>query len=218
MKLWMRWLLRAPFVVLITLGLPGLAAGGLGWFWGDWAGTAFILSTGVWLVSVGAVRTSRVGIKDRHVDLGSLFFLVGIFVAIMVPVYDWTHTATRTSSVAWIAVGLGLVVAGTGLDVVAVRTLDRSFAAVAMLLPAQRLVQEGPYRYIRHPIYAAVLLWGIGLALILASLVAVVATLLFLAPAITLRILSEERLLLEQFGDDYRTYCKRTRRLIPFVW
>jgi protein-S-isoprenylcysteine O-methyltransferase Ste14 len=77
------------------------------------------------------------------------------------------------------------------------------------------LVTSGPYRYLRHPIYAAVLLliWP-----------GVLANLswknLFLGLVITagtiVRILSEERLLLEHFPE-YEAYARRTRRIIPFI-
>jgi protein-S-isoprenylcysteine O-methyltransferase Ste14 len=77
------------------------------------------------------------------------------------------------------------------------------------------LVKTGPYRYIRHPIYAAILyfLWA-GIAAHL-SLVTVVVGLL--ATAFTaVRIVAEEKLLVTKYPG-YATYARVTKRVVPFV-
>lgn len=78
----------------------------------------------------------------------------------------------------------------------------------------QTLVTNGPYRYVRNPIYLGAFLYLLSLALVAANW-------LILLPEIPLIILlylqinNEETMLIERFGDDYREYMKRTPRLIP---
>jgi protein-S-isoprenylcysteine O-methyltransferase Ste14 len=91
----------------------------------------------------------------------------------------------------------------------------RSFHAVAN--PTEGgLVTNGPYRYLRHPIYAAVLyfLWaGIAAHLSLANvIVALVAT-----AGLAVRMLAEETLIVGQYPE-YAGYAARTRRVVPFVF
>jgi protein-S-isoprenylcysteine O-methyltransferase Ste14 len=77
------------------------------------------------------------------------------------------------------------------------------------------LRENGPYRWIRHPMYTAVLLTCLALALESARLLdAVVFAVLFLNQWIKLRY--EETLLLNRY-DEYAAYMQRTKALIPFV-
>ena len=76
----------------------------------------------------------------------------------------------------------------------------RSFRAVADPGVGQ-LVTSGPYRFLRHPIYAAVLYFMVAAAV----------------AGIVVRVIVEERLLTSRYPA-YAAYILRTRRLIPFVW
>lgn len=78
-----------------------------------------------------------------------------------------------------------------------------------------RLVQEGVYRRIRHPMYAAILLFDVAQGLLLANWLAgwgALATFLLLYAVRTPR---EERMMGEVFGQDYRDYVQNTGRLFP---
>jgi len=77
------------------------------------------------------------------------------------------------------------------------------------------VVMTGPYRFVRHPIYAAILyaLW----AAVLSRPTVVNASLVALASAmVAVRIAAEERLLLDRYPE-YAAYAARTKRVIPFV-
>jgi protein-S-isoprenylcysteine O-methyltransferase Ste14 len=79
------------------------------------------------------------------------------------------------------------------------------------------LVTIGPYRFIRHPLYASLLClaWGISLKQInlVSILLAIIASL-----ALFLTAVYEERDNLGKFGDEYATYIQHTKRFIPFVF
>ena len=81
-----------------------------------------------------------------------------------------------------------------------------------------RLVTHGVYRWVRHPMYLALFIYAAGQALVLPNWVAGpsygVAMLLLFA----LRVGPEERMMAEEFGEDYEAYRAATRRLVPGVW
>ena len=103
-------------------------------------------------------------------------------------------------------------------------TVDGSlYCAAAEALRATRwrttvggLVTWGPYRYIRHPIYTAVCLFGWAGIAAHASAASVALGVVMLAGGLT-RMLSEERLV-SAIYPEYGEYAKRTKRMIPFVF
>jgi protein-S-isoprenylcysteine O-methyltransferase Ste14 len=108
-----------------------------------------------------------------------------------------------------------LSVGSVWLNVVAIRTLGKQWSVAARLREAHKLVTEGPYRVVRHPIYAANfgLLLATGLAfsrlgpLLLASLAFWIGS--------VIRVRGEERLLREAFGEEYEAYARRVPALFP---
>lgn len=110
-----------------------------------------------------------------------------------------------------------LVVAGAGLGGWAVATMRlRQLRATPEPAPGAHLVAHGPYRWIRHPMYAATLLVAVGwlgghytgLRLALAAGLAVV---------LVIKLHYEERLLMQRLPG-YPAYASRTRRLVPWLW
>jgi protein-S-isoprenylcysteine O-methyltransferase Ste14 len=81
-----------------------------------------------------------------------------------------------------------------------------------------RLITQGIYRRVRHPMYAALLLYGVAYALVIPNWVAGPSNLVAFAVLFALRVRAEERMMLEQFGHEYTAYMARTKRLVPGVW
>jgi protein-S-isoprenylcysteine O-methyltransferase Ste14 len=107
--------------------------------------------------------------------------------------------------------------ASAWMGISAVRTLGRQWSYSARLVQDHRLVTEGPYRLVRHPIYTAMFgkliatnfAFGHPLGLFAAGLVFVIGTLI--------RIRSEEQLLRGAFGSQFEEYARRVPAFIPLV-
>jgi protein-S-isoprenylcysteine O-methyltransferase Ste14 len=80
------------------------------------------------------------------------------------------------------------------------------------------LITQGPYRWVRHPMYSAFWLWAIAQALLLPNWFAGFTGLIGFGTLFFLRVGREERLMIETFGDDYRRYMARTWRVLPGVY
>jgi protein-S-isoprenylcysteine O-methyltransferase len=123
-----------------------------------------------------------------------------------------THTG---SAVAWMGITVGVL--GLGLRVWSMRVLGRDYTRSLRTREGQTVIDRGPYRLVRHPGYVgSILVWG-GSRLAVNWLVAA-ATVFVLVLVYAYRIRAEEQMLIEHFGDPYRSYRARTWRLLPFVW
>ena len=93
--------------------------------------------------------------------------------------------------------------------------LGHNWSPTLRIRPEHSLVTHGVYRHIRHPMYAAHLLWAIAQGLLLANWLAGWIFLVTFIPFYLYRAPKEEQLMLDQFGDDYRHYKTRTGGMIP---
>jgi protein-S-isoprenylcysteine O-methyltransferase Ste14 len=91
--------------------------------------------------------------------------------------------------------------------------LGSNWSQMLELRKGHELVTSGVYRRCRHPMYAAILLFGLAQGLLLHNWLAGWAALATFAPLCVVRMPREERMMLEFFGDAYRDYMQHTRRL-----
>jgi protein-S-isoprenylcysteine O-methyltransferase Ste14 len=111
--------------------------------------------------------------------------------------------------------GVGVALGGFVLLQWSQDTLGKNWSDDPKLLQGQQMITSGPYRWLRHPIYAAFLL-------ILGSLLPISANwfvggmwIVMTGLDIASRMRTEEAMLLRQFGDEYRAYMRSTGRLFP---
>jgi len=112
----------------------------------------------------------------------------------------------------WLGFILGL--AGLGIWIWAQIILGKEWSSQLQLREKHRLVNAGPYARMRHPIYTGMFIWAGGLALLTANWIFVVVAVLVCAVFIV-RVPREEQMMIEEFGEEYREYKKRTGRILP---
>jgi protein-S-isoprenylcysteine O-methyltransferase Ste14 len=93
--------------------------------------------------------------------------------------------------------------------------LGQAWTPTVEITEQHKLVTGGVYAVIRHPIYAAIWLWGIAQALLLTNWIAGPAALVLFVPLYFTRVPREEQLMLDHYGDEYRAYMGRTGRVLP---
>lgn len=114
---------------------------------------------------------------------------------------------------------IGVVLFGLGgaLRIWPVFVLGPRFSGLVAIQPGHKLVTTGVYGTIRHPSYLGLIVTLLGWVLAFRAAIGVLLVVLILPPLIA-RINAEERLLLGEFGDEYRAYRARTSRLIPGIY
>ena len=160
------------------------------------------------------------GKQDAASDAGSLR-LIWITVALSLTAAFFvagTFPAGRFRDVELMqAVGIAIFVFGAALRWYAIFHLGSYFTVDVRIADSQRVIDTGPYRFVRHPSYTGVLLEFFGFALCIGNAWSMLL-LLPIAIAFSYRIRVEERALEQGLGEAYASYQRRTKRLIPFVY
>ena len=95
------------------------------------------------------------------------------------------------------------------------RYLGSNFSTTLHVRDAHTLVTQGPYRWVRHPMYSLLFVQLVGMLLVTANgLIGGVPLLAFIVIVVA-RIKNEEATMIEKFGDEYRAYMRRTGRFLP---
>ena len=162
------------------------------------------------------VARSAGGVGDRAALVAAtlgLFVVPGIYAATGQPGFaDYAFQPL----LGWL--GLAVLVAGLVLFRVTHKQLGRNWSITLETRATHKLVTGGLYGYVRHPMYFSFLVWAAAQALLLPNAIAGPAGLVGLAILIGYRIGREERLMVEAFGEEYRTYMRRTARIVPWVF
>jgi len=165
-------------------------------------------------------RTRRT--RGAETDRGSYWLLAaamfaGVTVAIRAP--DWAPGLTISDGGWWpFVVGALLFWSGALLRWWAIHTLGRFFQLTVVVQADQPVIEDGPYRHVRHPSYTGAMLMFLGAGVALDNWLSLAGILLLPALGFVRRIHSEDEVLCAQLGEPYRDYARRTRRLIPGVW
>jgi protein-S-isoprenylcysteine O-methyltransferase Ste14 len=180
-----------------------------------------VLATGaVWVVlevRQSVNRRPEATRSDRS-STGVLVLAVGAgFVCANVALREVPAAAIRPAVVAeW--VGLVLLWCGIALRVWSFRTLGRYFTFSIETSSDQPLITAGPYRFVRHPSYAALLMAIVGIGLMLGNWLALAFVIAGALSGIVYRIGAEERALEAALGAKFREYASTRKRLVPRVW
>lgn len=169
---------------------------------------------GLWILPARR-RASRH--ETARADRGSGFVIfLGIVVA-LVTVSVFANLGLATFSLGILYVGVALMFVGIGVRQWAIAVLGKFFTATVRSMEGQYVVNRGPYRWVRHPSYTGAILTLIGLGLAGGSWEGMVGVLVIAALVYGYRIHVEEQFLIRELGNDYITYRKRTKRIIPFI-
>ncbi len=190
-----------------------------------WIAKAVILAANVVLIAIRAPhghRSRSVKIVKNYKGTLETVLLTLMWIGfvipliwIVAPVFSFAEYPLRIIP---LVAGIVCFAAGLWLFFRSHVDLGTNWSITLQVRDQHQLITHGVYRRIRHPMYTALLLHAVGQALVIPNWLAGPS---YLVPFVILfagRVRAEERMMLEQFGDEYAAYMKKSKRLVPRIW
>jgi protein-S-isoprenylcysteine O-methyltransferase Ste14 len=169
-----------------------------------------------YLIAAGRIRRRALARGRRSLArAGGLarWLPFGIFIPYIVIAVRVGPELDIPSALRWL--GVALVLAGPAFSYWSAHTLGRHFDLDVEVHGGHEIIDRGPYRIVRHPVYLGLAIHFIGACLATGNALLIAGTLLITFPALYLRASAEEQLLRESLGPAYNAYARRVPMLLP---
>jgi protein-S-isoprenylcysteine O-methyltransferase len=179
----------------------------------DWLGLTYLVSE----LGLSIFKRSK---RTHGEDRGSaalLWITISASIALSIVVRARTPWADVPGLRALRPLWLALFIAALTLRWWAIVHLGRFFTVNVAIAADQVVVDDGPYRWVRHPSYTGALLAFLAYALYVGHWIGLLIVMVPISIAFARRIAIEEAALSAGLGEPYRAYMRRTKRLVPFV-
>lgn len=166
---------------------------------------------------IGIDETNRTRQSDRH---SIIAILIACLLSAAFSVIEWAYFREdqQFRFDVFTTIGLLLLFSGTVFRIWSIRTLGRYFTATVQTQTNQKIITTGAYGIIRHPSYLGGFLAGVGSATLLHAYIGIIVSATVMFAAYWYRIRVEEEALVKEFGEEYRSYQKETKKLFPFLY
>jgi protein-S-isoprenylcysteine O-methyltransferase Ste14 len=184
---------------------------------------AFDVALGMFGASEWSIRLrSRMNHGGTPQDRGSFYVVIAtavIGVAAAFIIAGHVQSA-GLGSARWplFIVGLAIMLLGIALRQWSVFTLGQFFTVQVRVRDDQTVVDWGPYRFVRHPSYTAIILSFVGIGVALENWLSLVVLMIVPTIGLVVRIGVEERALTDALGEPYQRFAATRARLIPGLW
>jgi protein-S-isoprenylcysteine O-methyltransferase Ste14 len=183
-----------------------------------------IIASVVWIVAevylvirdnVQGKGKTTIDRRTRNYNFISLIIAISCAAIISwIPLFQFNRRGA--SIVFWI--GIIIICLGLLLRYWSINVLGRYFRTTIELEKGQKIIQKGPYKWIRHPSYSGIILFCIGYGLAVQNWLSLIIAVSLPTIALLYRIKIEEEALVRVIGTEYEAYQKKTKKLIPGIW
>lgn len=177
----------------------------------------------IWVVSEVILSFRRRSAKAyrRKGGLGSVVLvwlvIISSIVAANLVLFLYPRRFPGNASV-YTAIAAVLILSGIGIRWWAILTLGRFFSVDIAVQEEHRVVEEGPYRLVRHPAYTGLLMSFLGMGIAFMNWLSLILVIVPITAFFLYRISIEEDALSKKLGPAYLEYHRRTKRLVPGIF
>lgn len=166
-------------------------------------------------------RKMSISFKDRSIkerfSMAISFTGLGIIPAIWA-FTDWLNGYNHQTNLIIIAIGIAMLIGALILFRKTHKALGKMWSHSLDLRDGHKLVTKGIYEKVRHPMYSAFWLWAVALPFVINNWIAGFSGIVGFGTLYFLRVDQEEKMMENEFGEEYREYSKNTKRIIPGIY
>lgn len=147
-----------------------------------------------------------------------IFLILALYISLFsIPFFDRHAVGVMSAPIGFHWLGVALSALGYTLIFLSGLTLGRQYSQDVTIQKDHQLITRGIYLFIRHPRYLGIIALAIGVSLVFRSWIGLMATVIFTA-ILLYRIRDEEITMQAEFGQAWEAYCRRSWRLLPYVY
>ena len=163
-----------------------------------------------------AVSVDRKSVSER--TLLALCIVGLVIIPALYLATDWFDAFDYSFSPLFALVGTLLMVSFLVLFHLSHKQVGKNWSVTLELREDHKLITDGLYAHVRHPMYSSFWLWGLAQAFLLPNWIAGFAGVASVALLYFSRVSNEEQMMREAFGEEYDAYCTRTPRILPRIF
>jgi len=163
-------------------------------------------------------------INTRRREPGKIYYkwlfpvILMFFILVLITTFIEYFTIRREINYIIVGFGLGLLVVRFLLKYWSIKSLGKYWCPQLEIRENHKLIKEGPYRYLRHPGYLSTIVDIIIFPLLANAYFTLMFSFFIYIILLYVRIFTEEKVLLEIFGEEYIEYKRNTWALLPYVY
>ena len=175
---------------------------------------------GILLVNSQPTMVGTKAKTEGHDRSSMTLILIGAIFCFVIPIVEHAYFRPKIITLQQLSTWLGIVFIFGGFlfRYYSIRILGRFFTSKVEIQSDHELVQEGPYKIIRHPSYTGAWFSMVGVSLLFQSKIGLVFTIFIYFLIYIYRIECEEKALQGMFGEKYRRYQEKTWRMFPYIY
>lgn len=165
-----------------------------------------------------AKRSKTSGVKAKNDKKSLIIFWITIPTSITLAFFNAKYANWDTINYYLMLSGLAIFGLGVLIRWISILQLKKDFTVDVAINKTHKLKETGMYKFIRHPSYLGLFLIVLGLSIAMNTLISLFVLSIPVFLAIVYRIKIEEQILISEFGNNYKEYMKRTKKIIPFIF
>jgi len=165
-----------------------------------------------------AKKVTKTEFEKGSTDIAALAIVVSSLTIIIAPLLDYFNLPPFSLGLPAVIIGPILAAIGVIVRTAGMLTLGRFYTRTLQKTENHALVTNGIYEYLRHPGYAGTIFIFLGASLTTGNALSFALVTLLILFAYLYRIHTEEKMLVEIFGEQYVAYKRHSKRIIPFVY